>query len=177
VAPSRNSLRRSSRKRPSSGRRSARPAERRASTASAPPRPAGGAPRSIKASRDEAPKPIWAPLPITEALILIGLVVAAVGLVRGEPPLVLGGLVLVMLSSLELAAREHFAGYRSHSSLLAGVGALVVGPGGGLLLHALDVADPPAWALIVVAAVVFAALFGVFRRAFRRRSGGLPFRV
>jgi hypothetical protein len=175
VAPSRNSNRRSSRKRPSSGRRSPRPDARRPPAASAPPPPVG--PRSIKASRDEAPKPIWAPLPITEGLILIGLVVAAVGLVRREPAFVLGGLVLVMLSSLELAAREHFAGYRSHSSLLAGVVALIVGPGGGFLLHQLDVVDPPAWALIVVAAVVFGALFGVFRRAFRRRSGGLPFRV
>ena len=36
------------------------------------------------------------------------------------------GLALGSLAGLELSAREHFAGYRSHTLLLAGAAALIV---------------------------------------------------
>ena len=38
----------------------------------------------------------------------------------------IAGLALASLGGLELAVREHLAGYRSHSSLIAGVAAFVV---------------------------------------------------
>ena len=42
-------------------------------------------------------------------------------------PLLIGiGLGLAALGGLELAIREHFAGFRSHSALLAGVPAIAV---------------------------------------------------
>ena len=79
-------------------------------------------------------------------------------------------LLLVTLSAGELAVREHFAGYRSHSSLLAGICAIIVAI--------------PVWLLpvpqeLVLAAGVLAFLAGLygFRRAFMRRSGGVGFRA
>jgi hypothetical protein len=176
VAQSRNSRRRSARKRQGSGGRRAPGAPPRPEAAPRVTPPPTGTP-SIKASRDEAPKAIWAPLPITELLILLGIVTAVVGVVRATPAVVLAGLVVVMVPSLELALREHFAGYRSHSAMLAGVLALVVGPGGAVALHALDVVDLPVWALAGIVALVFVPAFTLLRRAFRRRSGGLSFRV
>lgn len=176
MAQSRNSKRRSARKRQGSGGRRAPGAPPRPAPAPRVTPPPSGTP-SIKASRDEAPKAIWAPLPITELLILVGIVTAVVGVVRATPAVVLAGLVIVMVPSLELALREHFAGYRSHSAMLAGVLALIVGPGSAVALHALDVVELPVWALALIVVLVFAPVFTLLRRAFRRRSGGLSFRV
>jgi hypothetical protein len=64
--------------------------------------------------------------------------------------------------------REHFAGFRSHSSLLALVAAAVT----AVVLIALDV---PRAVQVAVAAGVLAAAFLGLRRAFQRRSGGLGF--
>lgn len=137
--------------------------------------PGAGVP-SLKASREEAPQPIWAPFPLTELLILLGLVMAVVGLISRNMPVAIGGLVIVSSASIELASREHFAGYRSHSALLAGLGAVisvtVLAFGGS----AIDVTVPP-WAIAVVGVLVFVSLFVLLRRAFRRRTGGLSFRV
>ncbi|MGX6450094.1 hypothetical protein ACVU7I_18810, partial [Patulibacter sp. S7RM1-6] len=152
------------------------PAAAREGRSAAPASPAGRGVPSVKAPREEAPKPLWHPVPVTELLILVGLVLAAVGLVTRGVGLIGGGLVLVMASSLELAAREHAAGYRSHSALLAGVAGLVVAAGGGFGLAALGV-EVPVWAAIAVGAVVFLGAFAALRRTFRRRSGGLSFRV
>ena len=161
---------RRSRKRPAAGTRPAAPP----SAAAAPPA-ARGVP-SVKAPREEAPKALWHPVPLTELLILAGLVLAVVGLVTRNPASIGGGLVFVMASSLELAAREHAAGFRSHSALLAAVAGLLAGAGGGFGLAALGV-EVPVWAAIAVGVVVFLAALAALRRAFRRRSGGLSFRV
>ena len=75
------------------------------------------------------------------------------------------------LGGLDVAVREHFAGYRSHTTLLAGtVFVLVVG---GLFYLA-------GWILAVclgVGAVAFLATFFALRRAFRQATGGLAFKV
>lgn len=139
-------------------------------------RAAGSGPPTIKADRREAPQPVWAPLPITEGLILIGLIVAVVGLIQQSTGLVLGGLGLLVVSSLELAVREHLAGYRSHTSLIAAIAGLAVAAGLGAILNATDVGLPQ-WTLLVVAVAVFAGVFRVAREAFKRRSGGLSYRV
>lgn len=138
--------------------------------------PAAPATRTMKADRSEAPPPIWAPLPITELLILVGLVVAGIGLFTKNGGLVLGGLALLVVSSLELAVREHLAGYRSHTSLIAAVVAMLTAVGLGLLLNVLDVGLPQ-WPLVVVAVLVFAAMFRILQRLFRARSGGFAYRV
>ncbi|MEV4420507.1 hypothetical protein AB0L40_11100 [Patulibacter sp. NPDC049589] len=139
-------------------------------------RRAAPGPPSVKADRSEAPKPIWHPLPITEGLILVGIVVAAIGLFSQSTGLVLGGLALLVLSSLELAVREHMAGYRSHTSLISAVVAMVCAVGLGLILNVADIGLPQ-WPLLFVAIFVFAGMFRVLRLKFKERSGGLTYRV
>ncbi|WP_026912889.1 hypothetical protein [Patulibacter minatonensis] len=139
-------------------------------------RKAAPGPPSVKADRSEAPQAIWHPLPITEVLILVGLVVAVVGLFSKSTGLVLGGLALLVLSSLELAVREHMAGYRSHSSLISAVCAMVSAVGLGLLLNVANVGLPQ-WPLLFVAIFVFAGTFRVMRLKFKEKSGGLTYRV
>ena len=81
-----------------------------------------------RARLDDAPRPPWHPVPLTELSILVGMVVLAVAFLGGGPRVRWSafGLVLVLVATGELALREHLAGYRSHSALLAGMVALVV---------------------------------------------------
>ena len=60
-------------------------------------------------------------------LIVVGFV-AGVGSDGGRLAL-LCGLVLASLGGLDTALREHFAGFRSHSSVLAGLPAVLVAGG------------------------------------------------
>lgn len=137
-----------------------------------PPRPA---PRTAthKARREDAPKPAWAPFPLTELCILLAIVLLALGFFGGGDNrglLTAAGVVLLTLSAGELALREHFAGYRSHTTLLAGGAAIIV----AIVLRLLWA--PPA-VVPPAALVVFAAAFFGLRRAFMRRSGGVGFRT
>lgn len=168
-----NKKRRSrSRKRKAAGAQPKSPPARSAE----PPRPVvqAGVP-SLKASRDEAPKALWHPLPITELLILIGIVVAVIGLINGSIPMTVGGLVILGSASTELAYREHFAGYRSHSAMLASVVAVVGVTAVAFLGSRIGINIPP-WLLAVAAVGAFGGLFAALRRGFRRRTG-LSFRV
>ena len=85
--------------------------------------------------------------------------------------LVVCGVVLVGVASLELSIREHFAGYRSHSALLALAAAV------GTVALLAYVVGPPRAALAGVAAAVFGIVFFLLRAAFRRRTGGMAFRA
>jgi uncharacterized BrkB/YihY/UPF0761 family membrane protein len=76
-------------------------------------------------------------------------------------------LVLGSLGTLEFAIREHFAGYRSHSLLLAGVVAVMA----LALLFYLAPAGLPPVARVAIAGVMFAVAFWLLTAAFRRRSG------
>jgi hypothetical protein len=103
--------------------------------------------------------------------VLAGIVMLGIG-VFGKSPTAIGvGVVLAGLGGLEVAATEHFAGYRSHTTLLAGtVFVLVVG--GLFYLAGLILAI-----CLGAGAVAFLAVFFALRRAFRRASGGLSFKV
>ncbi|MEA2278843.1 MAG: hypothetical protein QOC78_3803 [Solirubrobacteraceae bacterium] len=158
------------------GRRS----RKRGPTTPAPPPPAPPAQRrhararSTRAPMGEAPKAPWSPFPLVELAILLALVLLVAGALSAPPRrgiLVGAGLALVTLAGLELALREHLHGFRSHSSLLAGATAILV----DVPLYLLT--GLPQLVLVLVAAAVFAAAFGLWRRAFRRRSGGLGFRA
>jgi hypothetical protein len=81
--------------------------------------------------------------------------------------LIVTGLALAALAGLELSIREHFAGYRSHSTLLAGVAAMAA-----LLVCAYLVRLTVGVSLLVGAAVGVGA-FILLARAFRARSGRL----
>jgi hypothetical protein len=141
-------------------------------TATPAPRRAD-APVSTRARMSEAPKAPWSPFPLTELVILLALVVLAIGFLSSgdrRGTLVGVGLVLASLGGGELALREHFAGYRSHTTLLATLCGFVAGAVAWL-------AGASQGAIVVVALVVAVATFPLLRRAFRRRSGGLGFRA
>jgi hypothetical protein len=141
----------------------------------APPAAAPAAPRTAtyKSRREDAPQPAWAPFPLTELVILLSIIMLGLGFLSGgdrRGVLLGGGFVLVTLSAGELSVREHFAGYRSHSSLLAGICAIVAAIPVWLL-------PVPQGVVLLVGAVVFVLALTGFRRAFMRRSGGVGFRT
>lgn len=146
--------------------------------AATPPRPSAASPHarspSRKARMGEAPPAPWAPFPLVELSILAGLVLVVVGFVWGGDSrlgLFVVGFVLIAVSAIEQAIREHFAGFRSHTTLLAA--STVLFP-----VLPLSIITPiPRVVLLVVGGLVFAVAFFALRQAFARRAGGLGFRA
>jgi hypothetical protein len=123
---------------------------------------------------EEAPKAPWSPFPLVELVVLVALVLIVAGFVTdgSRRAALLGcGFALVTLAGLELALREHFAGFRSHSTLLAGAAAIAVDAPLFLLT------DLPQIVLLCLGVCVFALVLYLARGAFRRRAGGLGFRA
>jgi hypothetical protein len=118
--------------------------------------------------QDERPKAPWHPVPVVELAVLAGIVLLVLGFInwdsdRGRAMLV-AGMLLGSLGGLDTALREHFAGFRSHSMVLAGIPA--VGLAAALYFAGVI------WPVIVVAAVaVFAAAAHLLARAYVRRAG------
>lgn len=123
------------------------------------------------ASPDERPPAPWGSAPLAELAILAGIVALIVGVVGGHETAIGIGVALAGLGGMEVAIREHFAGYRSHTTLLAG--AVFVFTVGGLSYGANQILAIS----LGVGAVAFAVAFYAARRAFRRASGGLSFRI
>jgi hypothetical protein len=122
----------------------------------------------------ERPQAPWGSFPLSELVILIGIVVMVWGFLSGEdqgPERVAAGLLIASLGGGELALREHLGGYRSHSALLAGVATFAVVTGIALAFGPVKV-----WVLLLAGAPVFAGAFYAMRELFKRRSGGLGFR-
>jgi hypothetical protein len=117
---------------------------------------------------DERPKPPWHPVPLIELSVLVGIVLIVIGFIKSDTSqgriALVFGFALTSLAGLDTAVREHFAGFRSHSTLLAGFPAIVAAAALGFA----GVAPP---VLLVVAVVVFGTAFWGFRNAFRKRSG------
>jgi hypothetical protein len=80
--------------------------------------------------------------------------------------MVVTGLAIGSVAGLEISIAEHFAGYRSHTLLLAGAAGIVV-------MVVLAVGVPSLWLPIAlgIAVAVAAACAAGLTRAFRRRSG------
>jgi hypothetical protein len=104
--------------------------------------------------------------------VLLSLVLLITGFLLGGVrgvTMIIAGITLGSLAGLELSIREHFTGYRSHTTVLAGFPAvLVLGLGFFLTL--------PPIANLAAGIIVFLVGVYVFREAFKRRSGGLGFR-
>lgn len=126
---------------------------------------------SDRRETEERPPAPWGSFPLAELSVLAGIVMLAIGVFGRHLTAIGVGVVLAGLGGLEVAVLEHFAGYRSHTTLLAGtVFVLVVG--GLFYLAGLILAI-----CLGVGAAAFLAAFYALRRAFRRASGGLSFRV
>jgi hypothetical protein len=168
-----------------SRKRGTRPAASTAAVApdrrARPPRARGDAPASPhaappthKARLEEAPKAPWSPFPLVELCVLAALVLIVLGVVTHgsrREALLACGIALACLAGLELSIREHFAGYRSHSALLAGAAAVVV----AVPLYLLT--GLPQIVLLAIGALVYSLGFVALRRAFQAKTGGIGFRV
>jgi hypothetical protein len=121
----------------------------------------------------ERPSAPWGSFPLSELVILVGIVLILWGALSGRDgeERLIAGLVIASLGGGELALREHLAGYRSHSALLAGVAAFAA-----VTVVALGLGPVKIWALMVLGVAVFALTFYAMRELFKRRSGGLGFR-
>lgn len=140
------------------------------------PRPQPAEPVARRTARDERPPAPWGSFPLVELVVLLALVLFAAGLfVQGRRGLVMigAGLALGSLAGLELSIREHLAGYRSHTLMLAGAVAVVT----LVALYAFAPAGLAPSLRLAIAAAVFAAAFWALRGLFKRRSGGLSFRI
>jgi hypothetical protein len=128
--------------------------------------------RPGRTSYEDRPPAPWGNFPLVELCVLAGIVLAVVGFViQGERggTMFLCGLALAALGGLELSIREHFTGFRSHTSLLAGALA-------ALALALTYFVTKDRVLMLPVAAIVFLGAFLLFRRVFQHRSGGVSFR-
>jgi len=103
--------------------------------------------------------------------VLAGIIALIAGLVSKSPTTVGVGVVLAALGGLEVSAREHLAGYRSHTTLLSGT-VFVIVTGGLFYLAGLILAI-----CLAAGVIAFAASFYALRRAFQKASGGLSFKA
>jgi hypothetical protein len=130
---------------------------------------------SDRPSLSERPPPLWAPFPLTEVLVLAGIVLMVWGFLsdggREANGKLAAGLAIASIAGLELAIREHVTGFRSHTTMLAGAIAIativVLGLVAGVKLLGV---------LLIAAIVAFAASFYALRELFKRKSGGYAFR-
>jgi hypothetical protein len=116
----------------------------------------------------ERPRAPWHPFPLAELMILVGLVAIAIGAARGEAgkTILLTGVVIVVLGTLDTTVREHWSGYRSHAGLLASVPTALFHGGAALLLYALG-APSITWVLVPIALDV--PLFTLLLKLLRAR--------
>jgi hypothetical protein len=117
--------------------------------------------RTLGTTGERPPSPFGG-LPVSEVAIFAGMVGFVVGLISGNTAALLVGVLVCGAGVFEFTAREHLTGYRSHTSLLAGLPAVLV-----------EVAWVAAFGvpkvrvlLLLLPAAVFAALFFPLRRRF-----------
>lgn len=125
--------------------------------------------RRRAANLDERPPAPWGNVPLVELVVLAGIVLLIAGFIVGGSRgvvMIAAGAVLCSIAGLELAIREHFGGYRSHTFLLSGaVGVAVVA--------ALYFLTPDLWLpfALAIAVAAFGATAWLLTRAFQRRTG------
>lgn len=168
--PGQKSKRRSRKRRASAGppravtserrqQRAQRVAESRAQTAQQERR----AKRNLGTEGERPPSPFGG-VPVSEIAIFAGGIGATVGLIEGGGIPLIVGLIVCALGVVEVTAREHFSGFRSHSSLLAGIPAVAI----ATLVFTL-LGKPRERALVLLVVVpVYAVLFWLLRQRFRR---------
>ena len=131
--------------------------------------------RKRAAADDARPPAPWGSFPLVELCVLTGIVLVIAGFVIGpdQGALAIGvGIGLAALGGLELSIREHFAGYRSHSAMLAGIPAIATL---GLLFYAGPESLEPVVRVAIAAVIFAAALFGL--SAMFKRKAGVAFKL
>ncbi len=119
--------------------------------------------RSSLGTCGERPPGPFGGLPVSEIAIFAGAVGLIVGLVQSSAAALIVGTIVCTLGVVEVTAREHFSGYRSHAALLSAIPA--VGAEIGLVVA---FGQPRSRALLLLAVVpVYALVFWFLRRRFQ----------
>lgn len=166
-----------------SRKRRRKPRPKPAVSASAAPSPSAeaseGAPKAKRRAimdPEGAPPAPWGSFPLVELAVLAGMVILVIGFLSpGDRRAILigTGVVLCSVAGLELAIREHLAGYRSHTLVLAAVPAVAA----LALLFYLAPSGLAPILRVVIAAVIFGLSAWGLTILFRNHSGGRAFRV
>jgi hypothetical protein len=146
--------------------------ERRAAGRDPLPPPAARE-RSTASTYGERPPGLFGGVPVSEIAILAGAIAVVIGWLENAPVILFTGVGVCALGTIEVTAREHFSGYRSHATLLAGLAAVavetllgvVIAPGAGALLLL---------AIVPVFGLTFLALRRRFTEARQARVRALP---
>jgi hypothetical protein len=118
---------------------------------------------------DPPPSPFGG-VPVSEIAIFAGLIGTAVGALSAAPVALAVSVVVLTLGVLEVTAREHFSGYRSHATLLAAIPSIAIGIGIVAIIGHGSVRrglSGPNRAVLVVIVPVFALLFWLLSKRFR----------
>jgi hypothetical protein len=112
----------------------------------------------------ERPPSPFGGLPVSEILIFAGAVGLIVGLIRGGGPALIAGVIVCTLGVLEITAREHFSGYRSHTILLSAL------PAVGAEVAFVAIFGEPDTRLLLLAVIVpvYCVLFWLLRNQFAK---------
>lgn len=125
----------------------------------------------MEETADERPPAPWGNFPLGPLSVLAGLILIIIGAIGGNPVQLAIGCGLGALGGLELSIREHFAGFRSHTTLLAGfIFVIVVGVSyfaAGIVL----------WACLLIGLALAAPTFWWLRKRFEKASGGLTYKL
>ena len=125
----------------------------------------------LEEAADERPPAVWGGFPLGPLAVLAGLVLIVVGVVKTDPVLMTMGVGVGAVGGLELAIREHFTGFRSHTSLLGGIIFVAAVWVSFYLAHVV------LWACLLIGAVLAVPAFWWFRKRFEKPSGGLTYKL
>jgi hypothetical protein len=109
----------------------------------------------------ERPASPFGAVPVSEIAILVGALALLVGWLNRSGVTLVVGVVVCALGVVEVTAREHFSGYRSHSTLLAGLVAVAA-----MTVVGIIVTPHNRLLLLIIAVPAFGATFKVLRDRF-----------
>jgi hypothetical protein len=144
------------------------PAQGRAGAAPASQRRVGLV-TDLKAAGERPPAP-WHPLPLSELLILVGVIGALVAWIRGyqsNAALLGAGIGAIVIGTLEVSLREHLSGFRPHTTMLAVIPPVVLHS--VVILGVAAAGRVPRWlnyALVPVDLALLAVCFKLLRTRF-----------
>lgn len=107
---------------------------------------------------------------MSEVAIFVGAVAAALGFFGHSSGALIVGLVVCTLGVVEVTAREHFSGYRSHAALLGAIPAVAIGIGVVAIIGHGSVhrgLEGPSRTSLLAIVPVFGVLFWWLRQRFR----------
>ncbi|MCB0831300.1 MAG: hypothetical protein KDB54_04740 [Solirubrobacterales bacterium] len=120
---------------------------------------------------DERPPAVWGNFPLSPLAVLAGLVLIIIGVIRTDPVLMTMGVGVAAVGGLELVLREHFTGFRSHTTLLGGIVFVAA------VWISFYVAHVVLWACLAIGAALALPALWFFRKRFEKASGGLTYKL